>query len=166
MVDCMAKGFLSYLVCIFSLASLAIADTHIQISTGKGDLYPQDYVPPFLGNGSISTSVDYLGKQIQRKYVTFYPEVVWAGRRYPPAVQNCMLITMGHFDDEVSVDGKALGNPLSWKQTLDTRQAYCVSEVVYDSAIVTTLAFVPYGLDMIVVKNYTTLFNLMKILKS
>lgn len=149
----MAKGFLSYLVCIFSLASLAIADTHIQISTGKGDLYPQDYVPPFLGNGSISTSVDYLGKQIQRKYVTFYPEVVWAGRRYPPAVQNCMLITMGHFDDEVSVDGKALGNPLSWKQTLDTRQAYCVSEVVYDSAIVTTLAFVPYGLDMIVVKK-------------
>ena len=82
----MGKRLLHYLICLLGVASLAVADTHVQVSTGKGDSYPEDYVPPFLGNGSISTSVDYLGKQVQRKYVTFYPEVVWAGRRYPPAV--------------------------------------------------------------------------------
>ncbi len=149
----MGKRLLHYLICLLGVASLAVADTHVQVSTGKGDSYPEDYVPPFLGNGSISTSVDYLGKQVQRKYVTFYPEVVWAGRRYPPAVQGCMLITMGHFDDEVLVDGKPLGKPLAWKQTLDTRKAYSATEVEYDSAIVSTIAFVPYGLDMIVVRK-------------
>ena len=74
----MGKRLLHYLICLLGVASLAVADTHVQVSTGKGDSYPEDYVPPFLGNGSISTSVDYLGKQVQRKYVTFYPEVVWA----------------------------------------------------------------------------------------
>ncbi len=136
------------------LASYAIAtNPYLKTTSGKGDKYPDDYVPPFLGNGSISSSIDYLGKQIQRKYVTFYPEIVWEGRRYPPTVRNCSLITMGHFDDEIFVDGNKLGKPLSWKQSLDTKNAVSISEVEYDLAKVTTFAFVPYGMDMFVVRK-------------
>ena len=93
----MGKRLLHYLICLLGVASLAVADTHVQVSTGKGDSYPEDYVPPFLGNGSISTSVDYLGKQVQRKYVTFYPEVVWAGRRYPPRSAGMYADNYGAF---------------------------------------------------------------------
>ncbi len=145
------------LICLFYIAPFlcfgSAADPYLQTSSGKGDSCPEDYVPPFLGNGSISTSIDYLGKQIQKRYVTFFPEIVWAGRRYPPTVHNSMLITMGHFDDEVSVDGKPLGKPLSWKQSLNTREACSIVEVEYEDATVITIAFVPYGLDMFVVRK-------------
>ncbi len=148
----MKKLFVSF-ISIFFVSGTLLANLFVKTTSGNGDNYPDDYVPPFLGNGSISTSVDFLGKQIQRKYVTFYPEVVWSGRRYPPAVKKCSLITMGHFDDEILVDSKKLGKPISWKQTLDTKNAYTISEVEYDTAKVTTLAFVPYGMDMFVVRK-------------
>ncbi len=145
---------ISILFWLLFLANISFAvDYFVKSVSGKGDSYPEDYVPPFLGNGSIATSVDYLGKQVQRKYITFYPEVIWSGRRYPPAVKKCSLITMGHFDDEILVDGEKLGKPISWKQTLDCKNAFVISEVEYTQARVTTLAFVPYGMDMFVVRK-------------
>lgn len=119
--------------------------------SGEGASVPEGYVPPIIGNGSIVTSVDFLGKQIQRKYVSFFPEVVWAGRR--SNIPNTSLITMGHFDDEISIDGKPLGAPQKWKQTLDTRRGLTECSVEYGAATVKTVAFVPYGTDMLVVKK-------------
>ncbi len=127
------------------------AGAHVVQTSGEGDSRPEDYVPPVIGNGSICTSIDNLGKQIQRKYVTYFPEVVWAGRR--TSLPGTSLITMGHFDDEISVDGAPLGRPLKWRQSLNTTEAFTECEAEYETATVKTVAFVPYGYDMLVVKK-------------
>ena len=130
---------------------LLAAGAHVVQTSGEGDSRPEDYVPPVIGNGSICTSIDNLGKQIQRKYVTYFPEVVWAGRR--TSLPGTSLITMGHFDDEISVDGAPLGRPLKWRQSLNTTEAFTECEAEYETATVKTVAFVPYGYDMLVVKK-------------
>ena len=58
---------------------------------------PKHYVQPVIGNGSICTSVDFEGEQVQKKYRSYYPEVVWARRRYARTDNNSALITMGHY---------------------------------------------------------------------
>lgn len=127
------------------------AGAHAVQTSGRGDSRPEDYVPPVIGNGSICTSVDNLGGQAQCKYVTYYPEVVWAGRR--TSLPGTSLITMGHFECEISVDGKPLGEPVAWRQSLNTSDAFTECEVEYAAATVKTVAFVPYGKDMLAVKK-------------
>ena len=132
-------------------AAFGASQPHSVATKGKGAAPTDGYTPPIIGNGSICTSVDYLGGQTQRKYVNYFPEVVWAGRR--TNLPFTSLSTMGHFECEISVDGAPLGEPISWRQTLNTTEAYTECEVEYASATVKTVAFVPYGYDMLVVKK-------------
>ena len=132
-------------------AAFGASQPHSVATEGKGAAPTDGYTPPIIGNGSICTSVDYLGGQAQRKYVNYFPEVVWAGRR--TNLPFTSLSTMGHFECEISVDGAPLGEPISWRQTLNTTEAYTECEVEYASARVKTVAFVPYGYDMLVVKK-------------
>lgn len=41
---------------------LLAAGAHVVQTSGEGDSRPEDYVPPVIGNGSICTSIDNLGK--------------------------------------------------------------------------------------------------------
>ena len=114
---------------------------------------PKHYVPPIIGNGSICTSIDYCGEQAQKKIRTYYPEVVWAGRRYSRTDNSAALITMGHYETLITIGGKPLGKLLSWSQTLDRRGAVVETSAKYERATVRTSAFVPMGCDMLAVKK-------------
>lgn len=114
---------------------------------------PKHYVQPVIGNGSICTSVDFEGEQIQKKYRSYYPEVVWAGRRYARTDNNSALITMGHYKTDITVNGKPLGKLLSWSQRLDRENALIECLAKYERATVRTQAFAPMGLDMLAVKK-------------
>ena len=109
------------------------------------------YACALISNGSISTQIDNLGVQKQNKYVSFYPAVAWEGRRY--GVPNDALISHGYFDTTFSVDGKVQDKPLKWSQTLHNKEAFSENDVEYPDAAVKTIAFVPMGLDMLVVKK-------------
>ena len=74
---------------------LLAAGAHVVQTSGEGDSRPEDYVPPVIGNGSICTSIDNLGKQIQSKYVTYFRKSY--GRGAGRAFRGTSLITMGHF---------------------------------------------------------------------
>lgn len=120
----------------------ATADSFVHTISGKGDSQPDGYAPPYIGNGSVSTSIDNIGKQIQKSYHGVWTDVAWAGRRYGPAVKSCTLMPFGHYDDEIFVDGKASGKPVKWSQTLNTREAYIENTVEFENATVKTMAFV------------------------
>ena len=63
------------------LASTSLFADHVMTVTSESKNL-RDYVPPMLANGAISTRVDNLGQQVQKKYINCYPDVAWAGRRY------------------------------------------------------------------------------------
>lgn len=135
---------------LLALSTSLFAD-HIMTATSESENL-RDYVPPTLANGAIATRVDNLGKQIQKKYINCYPDVAWAGRRYARA-ESYDLLTMGHYTDDISIDGKTLGKPLNWKQSLNTTKAYTECVVEYDDVFVKTVAFVPKNRNMLVVKK-------------
>ena len=148
----MMKKILFLILCAGSLTAFANENSpFVQSCGGKGSEQPAGYAPVFIANGSIATFIDNLGMQRAKMYVKLYPEVVWAGRRYPSG--GSTPIPMGRFEESVSIDGKPLGEPLGWKQTLDARNAVTTCEVEYENAVVKTAAFVPYGLDMLVVQK-------------
>ena len=149
----MGLNFGKILIAALCLPLSATADSFVHTISGKGDSQPDGYAPPYIGNGSVSTSIDNIGKQIQKSYHGVWTDVAWAGRRYGPAVKSCTLMPFGHYDDEIFVDGKASGKPVKWSQTLNTREAYIENTVEFENATVKTMAFVPYGLDMLVVKK-------------
>ena len=122
---------------------------------GNGDSVDRGkYACALISNGSISTQIDNLGVQRQKKYVSFTPQVAWEGRRY--GAPKDALISHGYFDTAFSVDGKVQDKPVKWSQTLDNKSAFSENTVEYPDATVKTVAFVPAGHDMLVVKKVIT----------
>lgn len=122
---------------------------------GNGDSVDKGkYACALISNGSISTQIDNLGVQRQKKYVSFTPQVAWEGRRY--GAPKDALISHGYFDTAFSVDGKVQDKPVKWSQTLDNKSAFSENTVEYPDATVKTVAFVPAGHDMLVVKKVIT----------
>ena len=112
----------SKLLCISGFLFLTLAARAATVVSEDAKV-PKHYVQPVIGNGSICTSVDFEGEQVQKKYRSYYPEVVWAGRRYARTDNNSALITMGHYKTDITVNGKPLGKLLSWTQRLDRENA-------------------------------------------
>lgn len=121
---------------------------------GVANTKGRNYACALISNGSISTQIDNLGVQKQTRYVSFYPCVAWEGRNY--GVPHDTLISHGYFDTELSVNGKLQDTPLKWSQTLHKKEAFSENVVEYADAIVRTIAFVPAGHDMLVVKKIIT----------
>ena len=119
---------------------------------GNGDSVDKGkYACALISNGSISTQIDNLGVQRQKKYVSFTPQVAWEGRRY--GAPKDALISHGYFDTAFSVDGKVQDKPVKWSQTLDNKSAFSENTVEYPDATVKTVAFVPAGHDMLSLKK-------------
>ncbi|MCX6900216.1 MAG: hypothetical protein NT105_16150 [Verrucomicrobia bacterium] len=125
---------------------------HQMTASGKASSIPQGYVPPLVSNGSLSMLVDYHGGQSQRAYSRMTPGIWWAGRRYGPP--NDQLIPFGHFESELSVDGKRCATPATWTQTLDTKAAVVTCRNDYDNGLtVETAVLTPLAHDLVVVKK-------------
>ena len=121
---------------------------------GVANTKGRNYACALISNGSITTQIDNLGVQKQTRYVSFYPCVAWEGRNY--GVPHDTLISHGYFDTELSVNGKLQDTPLKWSQTLHKKEAFSENVVEYADATVRTIAFVPAGHDMLVVKKIIT----------
>ena len=119
---------------------------------GGQEALPVAYVPPLVSNGSLSMLIDYQGCQRQRGYAGMTPGIWWAGRRYGPPQDQ--LVPFGHFEQELSVAGKALIAPVRWTQTLNTKEAVVTCHDDYDDALtVETVVFTPLTHDLVVVKK-------------
>lgn len=118
---------------------------------GEGNSLPKDYVPAFISNGSIATSIDNLGNQRQRAYYDIVPDVAWAGRRY--SLPERSLFSFGHYDTKIKVDGVSLEKPEKWTQTLDTKNGYVEVLAEYGQADVKTVAFIVQGADILAVNK-------------
>ena len=142
---------------IFTAVSAVVAPLSLfahwtNTTQGEGDKTdPAKYACALISNGSISTQIDNLGVQRQKRYVSFVPQVAWEGRRY--GAPNDSLISHGWFDTALFVDSKAQDKPVKWSQTLDNKAAFSQNTVEYPDAVVKTVAFVPAGFDMLVVKK-------------
>jgi hypothetical protein len=111
---------------------------------------PKGYVPPLVSNGNISLQVDYEGCQFQQTYARLTPCIFWAGRRFEPP--KAPLVSFGHFEQDLSVDGKACKRPTHWQQSLDTDAGLVRCRCDYDDVLsVETTAFVPLDQDFVVV---------------
>ena len=127
------------------------------VNTTKGEGSKTDnakYACALISNGSISTTIDNLGVQKQKKYVSFRPTVSWAGRRY--GVPTDTLIPFGYFDTELSINGKKQDKPIKWEQSLNNKEAFSQNKVEYPDATIETITFVPMQCDMLVVKKIVT----------
>ena len=132
------------------VAPLSLFAHWTNTTQGEGDKTdPAKYACALISNGSISTQIDNLGVQRQKRYVSFVPQVAWEGRRY--GAPNDSLISHGWFDTALFVDSKAQNKPVKWSQTLDNKAAFSQNTVEYPDAVVKTVAFVPAGFDMLVV---------------
>ncbi len=146
------------LATIIALPGLVVAAStdkdspHQTTASGKASSVPQGYVPPLVSNGSLSMLVDYQGGQSQRAYSRMTPGIWWAGRRYGPGHND--MVPFGHFEQELSADGKACKTPTSWTQSLNTQEARVTCRDDYGDAVtVETVVFTHLAHDLIVVKK-------------
>lgn len=138
-----------------TLSPLSLFAHWANTTEGVGDKTDSaKYACALISNGSISTQIDNLGVQKPKKYVSFVPQVAWEGRRYGAPKDS--LISHGSFDTVLSVGGKIQDKPVKWKQTLDNKSAFSENVVEYHDATVKTVAFVPAGRDMLVVRKTIT----------
>ena len=129
-----------------------------KIKSFNGEI-PRDYVPPLIGNGSLSMIIDHTGAQSMRKYFDYggefgqlIPMIWWAGRRYDDPLWK--LIPFGHFEVYAKVNGRDLRTlPRTyWEQELDVKGGMVKTVSTYNNGIrdcVTT--FIPFNLNIIVV---------------
>ena len=93
-----------------SFATLALlASAIIGVESPDGS-YARNYAFPITGNGSLVLGVDPEGDQMQTLPLPrmHAPEIVWEGRRYARAVNRAALLSMGHWNTRISVDGVAV----------------------------------------------------------
>lgn len=101
---------------IFAAVSAVVAPFSLfahwtNTTQGEGDKTdPAKYACALISNGSISTQIDNLGVQKQKRYVSFVPQVAWEGRHY--GAPNDSLISHGWFDTALFVDSKAQDKPV------------------------------------------------------
>ncbi len=138
-----------------ALSPFAVLAHWVNTTQGEGDKVDLGkYACALISNGSVSTQIDNLGVQKQRKYVSFIPHIAWQGRRM--AGSQAPLFKFGYFDTRLTVDGKIQGSPVTWEQSLNNKEAYTKNVVEYKDAKVETIAFVPMQHDMVVVKKIIT----------
>lgn len=140
---------------VFALSPITIFAHWVNTTNGEGEKTDSGkYACALISNGSISTQIDNLGVQKQKKYVSFSPAVAWEGRRY--GAPKPELISHGWFDTSFTVDGKLQNKPVKWSQSLNNKEAFTENTVEYPDATVRTVAFVPMQHDMLVVKKIIT----------
>lgn len=83
------------------------------------------YAPPPIGNGDLHLTIDYEGSMEQRERCHIVPGIRRAGVRYDSP--TFPLVPFGYF--RIIPDGS--GDPIRWKQGLDTRRGLVTSEAVY-----------------------------------
>jgi len=142
-------------LCTVALQSaFAVGGDSFQSTVSGGrDGLPPSYAPPLISNGSLNMMIDYQGGQSQRKYVKrMMPGIWWQGRRYGPGHGD--MVPFGHFGQELSVAGNALGAPASWTQSLNTGEAVVTCRNDYGDALtVETDVFNHLSHDLVVVKK-------------
>ena len=151
---CQAKRLLTIAIFSYSLlcGSATAAGPHALTASGTLESLPRSYVPPLLSNGGLTMLVDYQGCQFQRAYAGMTPGVWWAGRRYGPPKD--LLIPFGHFEQEVSCNGKSYKTPSHWTQSLDTREALTTCQCDYGDALtVETTVFIPLSKDLVAIRK-------------
>lgn len=113
---------------------------------------PVGYAAPLVSNGSLCMLIDYQGSQFQRSYAKMTPSIWWEGRRYGPAHNE--MVPFGHFEQELSVAGKACKAPTNWTQTLNAKEAVVTCRNEYgDDLTVETTVFTHLAHDLVVVKK-------------
>lgn len=137
---------------VTAAASASGGSPYVCTVSGEQGAIPRGYVPPMVSNGSLCMSIDYQGGQSQRAVAGMTPGICWAGRRYGPP--HDQLVPFGHFEQKLSVDGKACAAPATWTQTLNTKAAVVTCRNDYDNGLsVETAVFTPLSHDLIVVKK-------------
>lgn len=123
----------------------------MNVSYGRDDIRKRHYVPPAMGNGKISFQVDPEGCMKQKTYCGMQPVIVRSGFRYDD--EQARLIHFGYFDQHIA----DAGEPVNWKQVLDTENATCECICEYSSGLaVTTRIFCHVSRDIIVIrKNFS-----------
>ncbi|MBN8217231.1 MAG: hypothetical protein J0L75_11365 [Spirochaetes bacterium] len=105
------------------------------------------YVPPPIGNGELCLALDMEGIQRQRKYVSDYPGIWWAGRRYSDRLQRPM-IPYGFLEHGIAEA------PVRWTQRLNPGRAQIATDCVYpDGQRVETEAFVHAELPILALRK-------------
>ena len=123
----------------------------VMSASGEGEKPSSAYAPPFISNGSIATSIDNLGEQKQISHRGIIPDVAWIGRRYSLPERD--LFPFGHYSTEIKIDGKPLGAPKNWTQTLYAARGYTETLVEYEGAFVRTIVFAYKNADILAVKK-------------
>lgn len=110
------------------LALALVSDPLAGRLCGKGPTPPDGYSPPLISNGDLNMLVEWTGGQSGRAYNQMRTTVYWQGRRGP--ARDAELFAFGRFNPTMVVEGKAVGLPAAWSQTLDVSQALvtCVGE--------------------------------------
>ena len=144
-----------YLMIVALFAVSPLFAHWVNTTGGEGDNYDRGkYACALISNGSISTTIDNLGVQKPKHYVSIRPCVAWEGRRY--GVPTDTLIPFGNFDTELTVAGKKQDKPIKWEQSLNNKEAFTSNKVEYADATIETISFVPMQHDMLVVKKIIT----------
>lgn len=111
--------------------------------TGKTN----SYVPPVLGNGSLSTQIDFRGEQRQYSYFKMVPGLYRAGRRYDN--RSGALFPHGCFFTAADP-----GRLLSWSETLHCDEAMATASCRYSgNREIHTAAFIHWGGDVLAVRK-------------
>jgi len=134
-----------------------VINTH-KIKSLNGEI-PKDYVPPLIGNGSLSMIIDHTGAQSVRRYFDYggefgqlIPMIWWAGRRYDDPLWK--LIPFGHFEVFAKVNNRDLRDlPRTyWEQELDVEGGIVNTTSIHCNEIRDfTTTFIPSQLNMVVI---------------
>ena len=104
---------ISTLLCAIALVS----DPLTGRLCGKGSTPPEGYSPPLVSNGDLNMLVEWTGGQSGAEYNKMRTTVYWQGRRGP--ARDAELFAFGRFNPTMAIDGKTVGLPAAWSQTLD-----------------------------------------------
>ncbi len=137
---------------ISTLALLASAVISVESPDAK---IPEHYSHPITGNGSLVLCVDPEGDQSQKQAAKklYVPEIAWEGRRYARGGNRAALISMGHWNTKVKVDGVDIGKLKSWKQSLDRSCALVTCEANYEKVAVVSEVFTHANENVIAIRK-------------
>lgn len=121
---------------------------------------PKNYVPPLIGNGSLSLIVDDTGAQSQKVFSDYgsyfgklVPMIWWAGRRYNDPLKR--LIPYGHFEVGIKINGEDISKRRRkyWEQELKIEEGYVATKSNYEDIEDVTTTFIALDHNLIVVNK-------------
>lgn len=117
------------------------------MTTYKSTAAREDYAPPLTGNGDISLGIDGEGGMSPDSFIW------WAGRRWGNS-HSKPLVPFGRFFTELTLNGRPVGAPAEWSETLDPREALITTETGYAGGLlVSTTAFAHAEYNLITVRK-------------